>query len=270
MTASVRAACSVVAPPGRPYRQHPPTSAFYQDLLAPFGVPFDEGLLRAGRNVSHQDLVDRLIEDDRVRSCAPELIIVSSALPDVHPFTTVASHLNMLVGGGTATSFGISEQGLAGPFTALRIATSFADAGRCQQALIAVVEQTTLPGRFPLVHDNALVDSGVLLVLGTSDGLRVAGVETAADPEQTTSRLAELAGKDPERTLLVLGPWVAESGLGERFNCQQADPGCYGTSVWLVLAAQWQAWQGNYDTVVLCDTEPRTGEGHLAILRSEP
>lgn len=270
MTASVRAACSVVAPPGRPYRHHPPTSAFYRDLLAPFNATFDEGLLRAGRNVFHQDLVDRLIEDGQMRSCAPELIIVSYALPDVHPFTTVASHLNMLVGGGTATSFGISEHGLAAPFTALRIATSFAGAGRCQEVLIAVLEQTTLPEWFPLVHDNALVDSGVLLVLGTSDGLRVTGVETSADPERTTSRLAELAGKDPERTLLVLGPWVAESGLGERFNCQQADPGCYGTSVWLVLAAQWQAWQGSYDTVVLCDTEPRTGEGHLAILRSEP
>lgn len=270
MTPAVRAACSVVAPPGRPYRPHPPTSAFYRDLLAPFDVAVDESLLRAGRNVFHQDLVDRLIEDDRVRSCAPELIIVSYALPDVHPFTTVASYLNMLVGGGAATSFGISEQGIAAPFTALRIAASFARAGRCQQVLIAVLEQTTLPQRFPLVHDNALVDSGVLLVLGGSDGPRVTGVETAADPSQTSSRLAELAGKDPERTLLVLGPWVAESGLAERFTCQQVDPGCYATSVWVALAAQWQAWQDAYDTVVLCDTEPRTGQGHLAILRSEP
>ena len=54
-----------------------------------------------------------------------------------------------------------------------------------------ILEQTTLPQRFPLVHDNALVDSGVLLVLGRSDGPRITGVETTADPAQTSGRLAE-------------------------------------------------------------------------------
>ena len=91
MTTTVRAACSVVSPRGRPYRENPAITAFYEDLLTPFGVGFDEESLRTGRNVFHQDLVDNLIDADDAGSRKPDLIIVTHALPDVHPFTTVAS-----------------------------------------------------------------------------------------------------------------------------------------------------------------------------------
>jgi hypothetical protein len=268
VTTTVRAACSVVSPRGRPYRENPAITAFYEDLLTPFGVGFDEESLRTGRNVFHKDLVDNLIDaDDDVGSRKPDLIIVTHALPDVHPFTTVASHLNMVVGGGTAKSFSISEQGLAAPFTALRVAASFQRSGRCEEALVVVLEQATLPESFPFV--DSLVDSGVMLVLGSSAGLRVARVESTTDPRETTRRLAELAGEDPAGTLLVLGPWVEASGLDPAVACQRVDPGSYCTSVWLALADGWRGWHRDYDTVVLCDTEPRTGEGHFAVLRTD-
>jgi hypothetical protein len=264
MTLTVRSASSVLAPPGRPYTEDPVISTFYRDLLAPFGVAFDEDLLRTGHNVLHRELVDQLLDIGDTRSCRPELIIVSYGLPDVHPFIAVASHLNMLVGGGTATSFSISEQGLAAPFTALRIAVSFQRAGRCREALIAVLEQTTLPSRYPLVHDNALVDSGVLLVLGGGDGLRAHDVITTPGQAETARELAGLAAGP--RTLLVLGPWVDAPDLAG--NVHQVAPGSYCTSVWLALADEWSSWQREHDTVVLCDTEPHTGEGHIAVFRT--
>jgi hypothetical protein len=40
--------------------------------------------------------------------------------------------------------------------------------------------------------------------------------------------------------------------------------------VWLALARHWRTWQKEYATVVLCDTDPRSGETHIAVLRSEP
>jgi hypothetical protein len=228
VTTTVRAACSVVSPRGRPYRENPAITAFYEDLLTPFGVGFDEESLRSGRNVFHQDLVDNLIDaDDDSRSCKPDLIIVTHALPDVHPFTTVASHLNMVVGGGTAKSFSISEQGLAAPFTALRVAASFQRSGRCEEALVVVLEQATLPESVPFA--DSLVDSGVMLVLGSSEGPRVADVESTTDARETTRRLAELAGGDPAGTLLVLGPWVNASGLDPAVACQRVGPGSYCT-----------------------------------------
>jgi hypothetical protein len=170
----------------------------------------------------------------------------------------------MLVGGGTATSFSISEQGLAAPFTALRVAASFARSGRCQEALIAVLEQTTLPNSFPFV--DSLVDSGVLVVLGTSGGPAVTEVSSTPNPAETRGRLAEF----PAGTLLVLGPWVDATVLDTDSTCLQVNRGSYCTSVWVALAAWWRDWQRDYDTVVLCDTEPRTGEGHFAVLRSTP
>ncbi|MFJ1861947.1 hypothetical protein ACIOHA_32160 [Streptomyces anulatus] len=100
----------------------------------------DEQSLRDGRNVFHKDLVDQLVGSEDIDGAA-DLVVVTYALPDVHPFTAVASHLNMLLGGG-AQSFSISEQGLAAPFTALRIIAAFQRGGRSERA---VLEQTTLP-----------------------------------------------------------------------------------------------------------------------------
>lgn len=267
MTPSVRAACAVVDPPRKPYVEDPSILSFFRDLVEPFGSTVDEELLRAAPNVFHRDLVDRLAADEEMRGRKPELIIVTHALPDVHPFTAVASHLNMLFG-GEAKSFSISEQGLQAPFTALRVVASFQRSGQAAEALVAVLEQTTLPTRFPLVHDNPLIDSGVFLVLGTDGELRVDGVESADTPAATARRLSALAAGDPAGTLLVLGPWVSSDGIDPDLRLHRVDPGTYCTSVWLALANHWRAWQREYATVVLCDTEPRTGVSHLAVLRA--
>jgi hypothetical protein len=111
-----------------------------------------------------------------------------------------------------------------------------------------------------------LVDSGVMLVLGSAGGLRVADVSTATTSEATAHRLSELAGAG---TLLVLGPWVDTPRLAADVAFHQVSPGTYCTSVWLALADNWPDWQRDHDTVVLCDTEPRTGEGHFAVLRTD-
>ncbi len=83
------------------------------------------------------------------------------------PFTAVAPYLTDRLG-GRAANFAIAQQGLAAPFTALRIASAYARAGRAAEVVIAVLEQTTLPTPFPLVRETPLVDSAAALVLGTS------------------------------------------------------------------------------------------------------
>ncbi|WP_411141997.1 asparagine synthase (glutamine-hydrolyzing) [Streptomyces sp. x-80] len=234
--------------------------------LEVLGSTVDEGLLRSGPHTFHLDLVDGLLAADPVGDRKPELIVVAHALPDVHPFTAVASHLNMLFG-GEAKSFSISEQGLAAPFTALRIAAGFHRRGRCSEALIAVLEQTTLPTAFPLVDDNPLVDSGVLLVLGGEGGPWLDRIETAGTAAAGLCRLTELAADDPTGTLLVLGPWTEPRGLAPNLPVHRVGPGSYCTSVWRALAEHGASWQRDFATVVLCDTDPRTGTCHLAVLR---
>ena len=57
--------------------------------------------------------------------------------------------------------------------------------------------------------------------------------------------------------------------LGEPAHHHRTVPGSYCTSVWLDLARNWPAWQRDHTAVVLCDTDPRTGDTQLAVLRSD-
>jgi hypothetical protein len=267
MAPSIRAASAVVDPPPQPYGESASMLSFYRNLVEPFGCTVDEQLLKSGPNVCHRDLADQLAGHQQMRGHAPDLIIVAHALPDLHPFTAVASHLNMLFG-GKATSFSIGEQGLAAPFTALRIVDAFQRSKRATQALVAILEQTTIPTPFPLIEPERLVDSGVFMVLDSGTGLRVDSVESADSAAAVTRRMSELAQADPDGTLLVLGPWMEAAEIGPGPTVLRVAPGKYCTSVWLELAASWQVWQQQYSTVVLCDTEPRTRRSHLAVLGS--
>ncbi|MGW7103761.1 hypothetical protein [Streptomyces sp. NPDC054838] len=258
------AASSVVrAPDGRAFHEDQAILGFYRDLVEPFGSTVDEQLLRDGRNVFHKDLVDRLVGGEDI-DVAADLVIVTHALPDVHPFTAVASHLNMLLGGG-AQSFSISEQGLAAPFTALRIISAYQRGGRSERAVLAVLEQTTLPTPHPLVDSGDLVDSGALLVFEGGQGLQVGGVESFPDAEATSARLKELATDGGADTLLVLGPWVQEQTSEAGAQVHRVPSGSYCTSVWLDLAQHWRTWQSDYRQVVLCDVDPLSGRGQLAL-----
>ncbi|MEU0051464.1 hypothetical protein ABZ299_02390 [Streptomyces sp. NPDC006184] len=265
---SLRAACAVVCPPRRPYDDDPSLLSYYRDLVEPFGLEVEEDLLRAGPNVGHRELVDRLVTAGDIGDSAPDLVIVTQALPDVTPFTAISPYLDRLLG-GRATNFGIHQQGLAAPFTALRIISAFQRAGRSLDAVLAVLEQTTLPTRFPLVHDNHLVDSGVMLRFGRDGGPRVTGVEAVPATEPVAARIGAVADKEPDGTLVVAGPWLDVATLDGVRHHYQAGQGTYCTSVWLALARHWRSWQRKYPTVVLCDTDPRSGDSHLAVLRSD-
>ncbi|MDI3408217.1 hypothetical protein [Streptomyces cavernicola] len=256
----------VVSPDAGPFHEDPGVLGFYRDLVEPFGSTVDEQRLRSGRNVFHKDLVDRLVESEELTGATADLVVVTHALPDVHPFTAVASHLNMRLGGG-AHSFSVSEQGLAAPFTALRIISAYQRGGRSENAVLAVLEQTTLPTPHPLVDSGELTDTGVLLVLKNGAGLQAEAVESFDDAEATLARLRELAGSGPD-TLLVTGPWVQEQDFGSAARVHRVAPGSYCTSVWLDLARHWQQWQRDHRLVVLCDVDPLSGSGHLAVLRS--
>jgi hypothetical protein len=256
--ASIDAVAAVVSPPPQFFHDDPAILSFYRDLVEPFGETVDESLLKAGNNVFHKDLADRLAADESMTGRQADLVVVAYALPDVHPFTAVASHLNMVFG-GTAQSFAVSEQGLAAPFTALRIVEAFQRSGRAGSAVVTVLEQTTLPTRHPLLAEHQLVDSGVMLALGTGDGLRVRGVETHDDESAIMARLRDLA----DEALLVLGPWLPATQFPRQ---QRVAPGSYCTSVWLELARHWRQWQGQGTPVVLADLDPLTGRGAQAIL----
>ncbi|MFF3750933.1 hypothetical protein ACFYYH_10810 [Streptomyces sp. NPDC002018] len=260
-------AAAVRSPAGPGFTEDPVALGYFDDLLAPFGDEPDVELLRRGAHVGHHELADLLAGSETVRDSRPQLLIVTHALPDVVPFTAVAPHLTARLG-GEATSFAIVQQGLAAPFTALRIAAAYGKAGRAAEVVIAVLEQTTLPTRFPLVQDTPLIDSAAALVLGAAGaapqdggppGFRLGRVSPGTtSPDDALRRAA-----DEDGTLLVLGSWVTgDAPYGP--DVHRAAPGTYCTGVWLELAEHWREWQRDYHRIVLCDTDPLSGLSHLA------
>ncbi|MFW5418670.1 hypothetical protein J0910_18825 [Nocardiopsis sp. CNT-189] len=262
---SLTSACAVVSPEGETAPGIDELTDFYRDLAAPFGTAVDAERVRAGTRVSHRDLADRLASA-RDPHPPPGLIVLTHALPDLHPFTAVAPRLDALLGGG-ATAFGISQQGVSGPFTALRLVDRFQRSGRCTTAAVAVLEQSTMPSPHPHAPAGGLVDSGVLLEFGAGGGPVLGAVEEFAPSERPGPRLAALAAESPEGTLLVLGPGVDDGGSGTADRVRaRADTHC--TGIWLALAENLSAWAEEYRTVLLCDRDPGSGHGHLAVFRS--
>ncbi|XVS68080.1 hypothetical protein ACQPYE_19145 [Actinosynnema sp. CA-299493] len=237
---------------------------FHRDVLALTGAEPDLDLLRAGPGVTHRDLVDALLDGSAVGEARPELVVIAHSLPDLHPFTTVGPHLTRRLGGGAEHSFGISQQGLAAPFTALRLIAAFQRRDRATEAVLAVLEQTTLPAHHHRVHGTPLVDSGVLLRFGVRGGPRVTEIAELPDPAATGARLDDLAGPG---TLLVTGPNVERRPNAP--DTHRVDRGSHCTSVWLALGRWWREWQADYRTVVLCDVDPDTRRGYLAVLTTE-
>ncbi|MFI9119548.1 hypothetical protein ACIGW0_09170 [Streptomyces bikiniensis] len=274
---AVRAAAAVRSPGRREPDDRRAALDYFRDLLAPFGEKPDEELFDGGPHVRHRDLADLLVADEGVGGSRPELLIVTHALPDVVPFTAVAPYLTDRLG-GRAANFAIAQQGLAAPFTALRIASAYARAGRAAEVVIAVLEQTTLPTPFPLVRDALpvrddppaqgvpLVDSAAALVLGTGEdggdgnGPRFVRARSAGSP-------ADALGREPaeDGTLLVLGPWVAGDVPEHAGPVHRVAPGSYCTSLWLDLADHWREWGRDHRRIVLCDTDPRSGRTHTAL-----
>jgi hypothetical protein len=257
---TLRATGAVLDPPRS---DNPPTESdvdFQRDLVAPFGVKVDEDRFRRGAQVSHRELTDRLLDTDDIARSRPQLVIVTHALPDVVPFTAVAPYLARKLD-SDPLCFSIAQQGLAAPFTALRIAAAYHRSGRCAEAVITTLEQTTLPVAVPLVDDTSLVDSAVALVLGPGTGPRLTGT---ASGRSAADLIRDRAHGDD---LVVLGPWVDDTGLGG-FTTHRVAPGSYCTSVWLALAAHWRAWQDAHPAILLCDTDPRTGRSHVAVFET--
>ncbi|MEU8515136.1 hypothetical protein AB0C76_26675 [Kitasatospora sp. NPDC048722] len=262
MTAlALRAATAVRAPAGPgPGEDDPALLAYFTDLLAPFGQKPDQDLYRGGAHLHHRDLVDLLLTDRTVAAARPDLAIVTHALPDLAPFTATAPYLTARLG-GRATNFALTEQGLAAPFTALRIAAAYQKAGQATEVAIAVLEQTTLPTAHPVAP---LTDSAALLVLRADAGPGPRFVGAHCTDHAGRALTARLDGPGADGTLLVLGPDVTDD-IPDHPAVHRTAPGSYCTSLWLELAHHWQDWHRTHRRVVLCDTDPRTGRTHLAV-----
>jgi hypothetical protein len=263
MPLTLSSTATVIRRDGNPYQRDHDSLTFMGDLMTPFGVEIDERLLEKSRNIGFLELAEELLRMTPI--AGPELLILAYGIPDLGPLKTVSAHLNYLLG-GRSRSFAISDQGLRAPFTALRIADAYARSGRCATLAMFVCEQTTMPYPDALIDENVLADSAALLYFDDQGSLEFSRTARTARGETLGGLLSEMtAGLDPGRTLIVTGPWADAARTG--WPVHRTDAGTYCTSVWLELARHHREWAARYQTVVLCDTDPRTGLSQAALLR---
>jgi hypothetical protein len=267
MSLSLQTAVAFVPQYGYPCHFESEVIEFNQSLLEPYGMKFEPEWASKGRNFTFLALAEQILYSLHDPLPEPDLIIVAYALPDPHSLKkTLSSHLNNVLGGGSI-SFAISEQGLAAPFTALRVADSFARSGRCRSAALFILEQATFPYKVPFAQDAGLVDSGVLMLLGKAGSWDMTAVRSAGPHTELPELIRVPAGQPAHDVLVVAGPWIdlgRVEAAGPKIH--RAPPGSYCTSVWLELARHYQDWTRDYTTIVLCDTDPGTGISQAATL----
>ncbi|MFH9250859.1 hypothetical protein ACH4LK_36150 [Streptomyces lydicus] len=263
--ASLTATRHVVSPAGRSAPDIPGLAEYHADLVRPYGVSLDEELWATGPQVGFPTLVDRLLDADEESSTLdPDLIVVAYAFPDLHPFVTTASYLNHRFG-DQAKSFAVSEQGLLAPFTALQIVSAYQRSGRSRRAVVAVLEQTTLPTHDPLVHDTGLIDTGVLLGLDADDGCHPRVLRAGAEGRNLGGLHSLLDDPAHGATLLVTSERTAPP-TATRADIHRARSDTYCTGVWLELSDRLPQWRIQYDTIVLHDADPRSGARATAVI----
>jgi hypothetical protein len=266
MSLALSTATAVVRRDGNPYQSDADSLTFMDDLLSPFGVDIDEDLLRKARNIGFLEMAEGLLQAAPIPG--PELLILAYGIPDNGPLKTVSAHLNYLLG-GRSRSFAISDQGLRAPFTALRIADAYARSGRCATLALFVCEQTSRPYPDAFIDENVLADSAALLYFDSQGSLEFSRVGPPVPADELGDLLAEMTtGLEPADALLVAGPRVDPGHLARTaLPVHRGDAGTYCTTVWLDLARNHREWAARYQTIVLCDTDPRTGLGHAAVMR---
>jgi 4-hydroxymandelate oxidase len=192
----------------------------------------------AGRDITESsDVAGRDITESSDAGQCVDLLIVAQAAPDVVPGRATATYLSSVCP-GRPFAFAVCDQGMASPFTALRIAHAYLDSGEYHRAMVLVLEQSALhhvpsaPVRLPDGHHAAA------LLLSTRAGaeLAVPVVWPGVSPPDAVARLeAELTGG---RTVVLgaeLAALVASAGLP--VQARVAPAGRPLTGVWATLGA---------------------------------
>lgn len=187
-----------------PFRDH--MASLYGDFP-------DLSWLEHGTLVSFHDMVRVVAEKLAAELAGVDLVITVDARPDCRMQSMAGCVLADLVP-GNPFMLGISEQGIAGPFLALRIALDRMARGESTRALILIMEQSTLPPDRTPVRSGR--DVAVALLLGP-DGPLVLG-----RPEIAVSR--GIAAQPATSEYPCAGPWLGLSENGGEVVVAERDP----------------------------------------------
>ncbi|MEU6664505.1 hypothetical protein [Streptomyces sp. NPDC046727] len=219
--------------PGTPYVPAADREEFFRQLGAPHGVPFDRAGFAAAPRRTSVELVRGALAELGPLSAeeAPEVVVVAYAAPDFEHAELIASCAQGLLP-GEPLAFGLSDQGVLAPFSALRAAVEYARRCGLRRLLVLAVDQSSQPFAVPADHPGAvLADVAVALLFEWRD---------AAAPVHGMGQLP-WPGPGPavpwDRELpLVAGAGVRTAVSGVWPWATWAPAGQPATAVWSALA----------------------------------
>jgi hypothetical protein len=165
-------------------------------MTALYGELADPSWPDGGALVSYHHMARAVVGELGPDLTGVDLVIIVDASPDCRHQSFAGPVLTALLP-GDPVMLGISEQGVAGPFTALRVAWQYLNSGAARRALVVVMEQSTLPPAAGA--DRVGQDVAVAMVLGPD------GVVRLGLPEVTPTRSAAGNRPAPDVDLVVTG-----------------------------------------------------------------
>ncbi|MFI9526054.1 hypothetical protein [Micromonospora rosaria] len=201
-------------------------AAFLDHMESLYGTFADRSWLTDGPKVSYHHMVRTVVDTLGPALADVDLVLTVDASPDCRHQSFPGSLLAELLP-GDPMMMGISEQGVAGPFTALRIAHHQLTTGGARRALVVVMEQQTLPPDDAAVRPTR--DVAVALLLGPDGGVPV------GRPQLTVTRGGPADPAPPVAAdLVVAGAGLDDPPAGVPVVRAPAGHPCLG--VWLALA----------------------------------
>ena len=238
-------------------------AAFHDQADLLYGLGGDTSWAAGLPAVSYHDMARAIARDLAGRLDGVDLVITVEASPDCRNQSSPACVLADLLPGEPLV-LGICEQGVAGPFTALRTAAEMIGGLAARRALVVVLEQSTLPpgGTRPPA------DLAVALLVGAEGDGPVLGRPTVTvtgrfdtpapvlAPYSAAHERAEAGSGGGARTL-VLGEALADLEPAPGVAVRHAEGGHPCAGVWLALADLLADGAAPGESVLIADRDPR-------------
>lgn len=219
----------------------PAFRAYLTDLVRPWGLGLREDLLSQGNGHSYGELAGDLLAGRLPPDEPVGLVVLAFAVHDVEPWRSAACELAARCP-GSPVAFAVCDQGVAAPFTGLRIIGEYLRTGGCERAMLMVAEQSSVP--YDLAAPAAIPARHAVVALrcqrsGTG---RPATVRQHAGltPAQAATRLAGEIDRHGPDTVMIAGTGLMAGNLlsgarGGRDVLTGPD-GQPGTGAWWRLA----------------------------------
>lgn len=254
---------------------------YLTDMLGQYGLVLrdDVDIQSSGHSYGEmaRSLIPAVLALDGHPGEPVDLIIFAFAVADLAPGRSTATYLARLCP-GEPLAFTICDQGIAAPYTALRLLGAYSGSASCRRALLMVAEQATAFYDLPAPAEMPARHAAVLLVFDADrDGgfgpvRQVRGVGPAQAYDVVSAAVTELASGHGDVTLITGNGLDSGSPLPLLASGQQlaAPPGQPCTGTWWELAGGLRSPAAAGRRVLIADYDAALGYVCVAAIDLAP